>query len=90
VSTARISTSGPTATAEMRNRSGSSGVYHRACSFEGTIKNRVPREDWCRLEIIIPKNTRTILYLLRNFLIQANLLVSSRGTGKNSRIMTVR
>ncbi len=52
----------PTAIAEMKKNTGSSGLYQNGCSLSGMIRYTVPSEDWCKVERITPQNDQRDQY----------------------------
>ena len=42
---------------EMRNRSGSRGVYHSESILAGSAAYSVPSVDWCSVESVMPAMT---------------------------------
>jgi hypothetical protein len=82
----------PAARADTKNSTGSIGVYHSGCIFSGTIRNRLPREDWCSVESRTPRITSTGVTVFKLLSIQSSLkrfLNGSMTTGANSRDSTV-
>src|ERR1035438_194057 len=51
----------PTAIADRKKNTGSSGLYQKGCSLLGMMRYNVPSEDWCSVERITPRMTNTIM-----------------------------
>ena len=52
----KIVIASPTAIADRKKNTGSSGLYQNGCSFSGMIRYSVPSEDWCSVERITPED----------------------------------
>src|ERR1039457_957620 len=49
----------PTAIADRKKNTGSSGLYQNGCSLLGMMRYNVPSEDWCKVESSTPRITNT-------------------------------
>jgi hypothetical protein len=78
----------PAPIADTKKSSGSSGDHHRPWSFPGTIRYRLPREDWCSVESTTPAITSGVV-MVRSSRRGASRPNASKTTGENSRIRTV-
>ena len=78
----------PTAIAEMKKNTGSSGLHQKACSLLGMMRYRVPSDDWCSVERITPRMTKTII-TLRTALSARVQPRRSKTMGENSSASTV-
>ncbi len=57
---------------ETKKYTGRYEEYHRGCSFDGAIRNRAPREDWCKVDNTTPKMVSTSVRPTMKFLIFLN------------------
>jgi len=73
---------------DTKNIKGSNGVYHSACNLSGRINNKVPKDDWCKVDNIIPAMTNG-MYILFTNLVGISQPNFSQIEGKNSRKSTV-
>src|ERR1035438_8477477 len=78
----------PTAIAEMKKNTGSSGLYQKACSLLGMMRYSVPNEDWCRVERSTPRMTNTTIKLRTTFSALCHFKCS-KTMGENSSASTV-
>ena len=79
----------PAAILETKKKTAMYGEYQSGCNFDGAIRNKAPRDDWCSVESITPRIVRirvSFTASLRAFLSPSH----SKGTGRNSRKSTVR
>ena len=79
-----ITTGYATAIADVKNNSGSIGVFHNGCTLEGAISIRAPSSDWCRHDETIPTITTNSITLLTAWF--ANLRTLSTGLFRTLRI----
>src|SRR5208337_1737647 len=78
----------PTQIAERKKRKGSSGVYQKGCNLFGTIRYKLPSEDWCRVESMTPAITSGMTIAFCHLSSFGKLNFSNR-TPENSSASTV-
>ena len=84
----KIVIANPTAIADRKKKTGSSGLYQNGCSFSGRIRYRVPSEDWCSVDKMTPQITSGIRIARTTFKGFCRLNRSST-IGENSSARTV-
>src|SRR5271165_1725015 len=70
----------PTAIADRKKKTGSSGLHQNGCSLFGMIRYSVPSDDWCRVESSTPRITNTTMTLrtICNALFEFEVLQNNR------------
>src|ERR1017187_3642244 len=83
----KIVMANPTAIADKKKNTGSSGLYQNGCSLLGMMRYSVPSEDWCKVESSTPRITNTTMTLRMIFSARFSLKCSST-IGENSMAST--
>src|SRR5271165_1257196 len=84
----KIVIANPTAIADRKKNTGSSGLHQNGCSLFGMMRYSVPSDDWCRVESSTPRITNTTMTLRTTFNALLSLKCSST-IGENSSASTV-
>src|ERR1017187_7538015 len=84
----KIVMANPTAIADKKKKTGSSGLHQNGCSLLGMIRYRVPSDDWCSVDSSTPRITNTTMTLRMTFSARFSWKCSST-MGENSRASTV-
>src|SRR4051794_20396410 len=77
----------PTAIADRKKKTGRIGLYQNGCNLPGTIRYRVPSDDWCKVDRMTPQITSGIK-IFRTILSGFCRLKRSSTMGENSSAST--